>query len=269
MSRVGMGANFHGGMPFTAAYTEKFEPTSQFQGAERLAKMHGVTREDTDGFGLSSQQKAIRAWDEGRFDREVVPIEAPMIGEDGQPLAETHTIARDEGLRETSLEKLAALDPAPGCDIHTAGTSSQISDGAAAVILASDEGLKRLGVEPRAKVLATTLVGVDPVVMLEGPMPATEKVLKQAGLALGDIDVFEINEAFASVVVVWQKVFGPDPDKVNRNGGAIAIGHPLGCTGSRLLTTALHELERTGGGLGLIAMCCGGGLGTGTVIERV
>jgi acetyl-CoA C-acetyltransferase len=269
MSRIGMGANFHGGMPFSAAYTEKYEPTSQFQGAERLAEKHGITREETDPFGLWSQQKAIRAWDEGRFEREVVPVEAPMIGEDGQPLAEIHTISRDEGLRETSLEKLAALDPAPGCTIHTAGTSSQISDGAAAVILASEEGLKRLGARARAKILATTLVGVDPVIMLEGPMPATEKVLKQTGVALADIDVFEINEAFASIALVWQKVFSPDPERVNPNGGAIAIGHPLGCTGSRLITTALHELERSGGRLGLIAMCCGGGLGTGTIIERV
>jgi acetyl-CoA C-acetyltransferase len=269
MSRIGMGANFHGGMPFTAAYTEKYEPTSQFQGAERLAEKHGITRQDTDGMGLWSQQKAIRAWDEGRFEREVVPVEAPRIGEDGQPLAETHTIARDEGLRETSLEKLAALEPAPGCALHTAGSSSQISDGAAAILLASEEGMKRLGARARAKILATTLVGVDPVIMLEGPMPATEKVLKQTGIALGDIDTFEINEAFASVVLVWQQVFSPDPEKVNPNGGAIAIGHPLGCTGSRLITTALHELERTDGRLGLIAMCCGGGLGTGTIIERV
>jgi acetyl-CoA C-acetyltransferase len=269
MSRVGMGANFHGGFPFSAKYAEHYEPTSQFQGAERLAKMYELERKDTDAFGLLSQQKAIRAWDEGRFEREVVPIEAPLVGDDGQPAEETTVISKDEGLRETSLEKLATLEPAPGCELHTAGSSSQISDGASALLLASEEGLKRLGVKPRAQILTTTLVGVDPVVMLEGPMPATEKVLKQTGLDLSDIDVFEINEAFASVVLAWQKTFQPDLDRVNPNGGAIAIGHPLGATGCRLLTTALHELERTNKRYGLVAMCCGGGLGTGTIIERL
>jgi acetyl-CoA C-acetyltransferase len=269
MSRVGLGANFTGGFPFSAAYTERYEPTSQFQGAERLAEMHGITRDHTDALGLQSQQRAIAAWGEGRFDREVVPIEAPLVDEEGKAAQETQMVARDEGLRETSLEKLAALQPAPGCKLHTAGSSSQISDGAAAVILASEEGVKRLGMEPRAQILATTLVGVDPVVMLEGPMPATEKVLKQTGLSIEDIDTFEINEAFAAVVVAWQKVLGADPAKVNPNGGAIALGHPLGCTGTRLLTTALHELERTNGRYGLVAMCCGGGLGTGTIIERL
>jgi len=269
MSRVGMGANFHGGFPFTEAYAQHYEPTSQFQGAERLAEMHGVTRADCDALGLASQQKAIRAWDAGHFYREVVPIEAPQLDEDGQPIEALHTISRDEGLRETSLEKLAGLDPAPGCQIHTAGTSSQISDGAAALIYASEEGAARLGVKPRARIVATTLVGVDPVVMLEGPIPATRKVLDQAGLSLDDIDVFEINEAFAAVVVAWQKVIGADSGRVNPNGGAIALGHPLGCTGSRLVTTALHELERSGGRYALVAMCCGGGLGTGTIIERL
>lgn len=268
MSRIGMGANFTGGFPFTEKYTTHYEPTSQFQGAERLAQMHGLTRADTDAFGLASQEKAIRAWDAGHFDREVTPIEAPKVGDDGQPSEETHVVSRDEGLRATSLEKLAELQPAPGCELHTAGSASQISDGAAAVLLASEEGLKQLGVTPRAQVLSTTLVGVDPVVMLEGPMPATEKVLKQTGLSVEDIDVFEINEAFASVGVVWQKTFGPEAGRLNPNGGAIAIGHPLGATGTRLITTALHELERTDAKRGLIAMCCGGGLGTGTIIER-
>ncbi len=269
MSRIGIGAAFAGGLPMSPRYLEQYQATSQFQGAELLAGKHGITREQTDAFGLTSQQKAIAAWDEGRFEREVLPIEAPKVGEDGQPLEETHVISRDEGLRETSLEKLATLAPAPGCEIHTAGSSSQISDGAAAVLLASEAGLKQLGVEPRAQILTTTLVGCDPVVMLEGPIPATQKVLKQTGLSIEDIDVFEINEAFASVVLAWQKLLGADPAKVNKNGGAIAIGHPLGATGARLVTTALHELERSESRYGLIAMCCGGGLGTGTVLERL
>jgi acetyl-CoA C-acetyltransferase len=269
MSRVTMGANFHGGLPFTPEYATHYQPTSQFQGAERLAARHGLTRDDTDAFGLLSQQRAIRAWDDKRFEREVIPVVAPQIGEDGQPSEQTHTISRDEGLRETTLEQLGQLKPAPGCELHTAGSSSQISDGASAVLLASEDGLKRLGVTARARVASTTLVGVDPEVMLEGPMPATEKVLALAGLSLADIDTVEVNEAFAAVALVWRKTFDADPEKLNPNGGAIAIGHPLGSTGCRLLTTALHELERIGGRYGLVAMCCGGGLGTGTVIERV
>ena len=164
---------------------------------------------------------------------------------------------------------MASLDPVPGQDIHTAGSSSQVSDGAAAVIMASRKACDRLDLKPRAKIVATTLVGVDPVTMLKGPIPATRKVLERAGLTMDDIDIFEVNEAFASVVLAWQKDLGADPDKVNVNGGAIALGHPTGSTGARLITTALHELERRGGKYALIAMCCGGGLGTGTIIERL
>ncbi|HKI75439.1 MAG TPA: thiolase family protein, partial [Pseudomonadales bacterium] len=175
----------------------------------------------------------------------------------------------DEGLRETTIEGLQKLEPVPGQSIHTAGTSSQVSDGAAAVILCSEQALKELGVKPRARIVATTLVGVDPVTMLKGPIPATRKVLARAGLKLEDIDIFEVNEAFASVVLAWQKELGVDPAKVNVNGGAIALGHPTGSTGARLITTALHELERRNAKYGLVAMCCGGGLGTGTIIERL
>jgi acetyl-CoA C-acetyltransferase len=234
-----------------------------------IAEEYQITRADADAFGLKSQQNAIKAWEEGRFDREVTPIEAPVLNEKGEPTGEMQTISRDEGLRETSLEALAGLDPVPGQEIHTAGSSSQVSDGAAVVIMASKKAVDELGLKPRARIVATTLVGVDPVTMLKGPIPASEKVLNQAGLTVDDIDTFEVNEAFASVVLAWEKALGPDPEKVNPNGGAIALGHPTGSTGARLITTALHELERSGGRYGLIAMCCGGGLGTGTIIERL
>jgi len=181
----------------------------------------------------------------------------------------TQLISRDEGIRPTTLAALQSLNAVPGQEIHTAGTSSQVSDGAAAVILASEHAIAEYGLTKRARIVATTLVGVDPVSMLKGPIPATRKVLNEAGLSSDDIDVFEVNEAFAAVVLAWQKELGINPDKVNPNGGAIALGHPTGSTGARLITTALHELERTGGRYGLISMCCGGGLGTGTIIERV
>jgi acetyl-CoA C-acetyltransferase len=269
MTRVPLGSNMKGGFPMSPAYLEHYAPTSQFQGAEMIAKEYGISREDTDRFGLASQVHARRAWDEGRFDREIAKITAPVLDEEGKPTGEKRVVARDEGLRETSLEKLAALKPVEEGGVHTAGTSSQVSDGAAAVLLASPERARDLGLRPRARIAATTLVGVDPVTMLKGPIPASRKVLGQTGLSVDRIDVFEVNEAFASVVLAWEKELEPNPERVNPNGGAIALGHPTGCTGARLLTTALHELERTGGRYGLIAMCCGGGLGTGTIIERL
>jgi acetyl-CoA C-acetyltransferase len=270
MTVVPIGSNSKGGSPLSKAYRRRFEFKTQFQGAEMIAKEYGLTRDDTDRFGLRSQQLAKRAWAESRYDREIVPITAPLVDDEGKPTAETRVIARDEGLRETSLEQLAALKAVVEPDgIHTAGTSSQVSDGASAVLLASPAKAKELGLRPRARIVTTVLVGVDPVTMLKGPIPATEKMLKQTGLKIGDIDTFEVNEAFASVVLAWQKACGPDPEKVNPNGGAIALGHPLGATGARLITSALHELERTGKRYGLIAMCCGGGLGTGTIIERL
>ena len=269
MSRVPLGSNMKDAVPMGDAYMSHYQPTSQFQGAAMIAEEYQISRADTDAFGLRSQQNAIRAWKEGRFDREVAPIDAPVLDEKGEPTGETRTISRDEGLRETSLEALAGLDPVPGQTIHTAGTSSQVSDGAAVIIMASRKAVDELGLKPRARIVATTLVGVDPVTMLKGPIPASRKVLDQAGLDVADIDVFEVNEAFASVVLAWEKELHPDPAKVNPNGGAIALGHPTGSTGARLITTALHELERSGGRYGLIAMCCGGGLGTGTIIERL
>jgi acetyl-CoA C-acetyltransferase len=269
MTRVPLGANMQGGSPIPASYIEHYAFKTQFQAAEMVAKEFGVTREETDRFGLRSQELANRAWEAGHYEREVVPIEAPVLDEAGKPTGETQVVTRDEGLRKSSLEKLAQLQPVLEGGVHTAGSSSQISDGAAALILASEDGLERLGAKPRARIVTTTIVGVDPVTMLKGPIPATEKVLRSSGLKLDEMDTYEVNEAFASVVLAWMRACGPNEERVNPNGGAIAIGHPTGCTGARLLTTALHELERTGGRYGLIAMCCGGGLGTGTIIERV
>ncbi|HEY5645440.1 MAG TPA: steroid 3-ketoacyl-CoA thiolase [Pseudomonadales bacterium] len=269
MTRVPLGSNMKDAVPMGESYMSHYQPTSQFLGAAMIAEEYQITRGDTDAFGLKSQQNAARAWNEGRFDREIAPIEAPVLNEKGEATGQTRTISRDEGLRETSMEALAGLDPVPGQQIHTAGSSSQVSDGAAVVILANRKAVDELGLKPRARVVATTLVGVDPVTMLKGPIPASRKVLAQTGLSVDDIDVFEVNEAFASVVLAWEKELNPDPARVNPNGGAIALGHPTGSTGARLITTALHELERSGGRYGLIAMCCGGGLGTGTIIERL
>jgi len=269
MSRVPLGSNMAGGVPMGPSYMSHYQPTSQFMGAAMIANEYQITRADTDAFGLRSQQRAIAAWERGDFVREVVPIDAPVLDKEGKPTGTTATIKRDEGLRATTLEALAALDAVPGQEIHTAGSSSQVSDGAAAIILASEAAVKKYNLTPRARIVATTLVGVDPVTMLKGPIPASRKVLKQAGLKVDDIATFEVNEAFASVVLAWEKELHPDPERVNPQGGAIALGHPTGSTGARLITTALHTLERTNGKYGLIAMCCGGGLGTGTIIERL
>ena len=272
MSRVPLGANFSDkklGRPVSKSYFERYAFKSQFQGAEMIAEEFGITREDTDRFGLRSQELAAKAWQAGHFDAEVIAIDAPVLDEDGKPTGETIHVARDEGLRDTSLEKLGSLKAVIEGGVHTAGTSSQITDGASAVILASEAAVKRYGLTPRARIVDTTIVGVDPVTMLKGPIPASEKLLAKTGLKIEDMDVYEVNEAFASVVLAWQQAVGAVPERVNPNGGAIALGHPTGATGDRLIATALHELERTGGRYGLIAMCCGGGLGTGTIIERV
>ncbi len=269
MTRVPLGSNMKDGVPMGESYMSHFQPTSQFQGAAMIAEEYQITRGDADAFGLRSQQNAVRAWEENRFEREIVPIEAPVLDEEGKPTGETRLITRDEGPRPSTLEGLQGLNPVQGQEIHTAGSSSQVSDGAAVVILANQKSVDELGLKPRARIVATTLVGVDPVTMLKGPIPASRKVLDQAGLSVDDVDVFEVNEAFASVVLAWEKELNPDPQRVNPNGGAIALGHPTGSTGARLITTALHELERNNGRYGLIAMCCGGGLGTGTIIERV
>ena len=272
MSRVPIGSNAKGdfGRPIPKSYFPQYEFTSQFEGAERIAERWGITREDADAFGFRSQQLAAQAWAEGRFDSQVHAIDAPDLDEDGKPTGTTHTVNRDEGLRETTLEKLASLKPVAREDgVHTAGSSSQISDGAAALLLASTERAADLGLRARARIVDTCLVGVDPVLMLTGPIDATRRLLDRTGLTIDDIDTFEVNEAFASVVLAWAKELEVPMEKVNPNGGAIAMGHPLGGTGAVLITKALHELERTGGRYGLISMCCGGGLGTGTIIERL
>ncbi|TVR24761.1 MAG: steroid 3-ketoacyl-CoA thiolase [Ilumatobacter sp.] len=274
MSRIPIGSNSSKklglGVPIPKPYFGQYEMTSQFEGAERIAEKWGITRDDTDRFGLASQERAARAWAEGRFDGQWIPVEAPDVDENGEPTGSTHTVERDEGLRETSLEKLASLKPVAREDgVHTAGNSSQISDGAAAVLMMTEEKAAALGLTPRARIVDTCLVGVDPVLMLTGPIDATQRLLERTGLSIDDIDTFEINEAFASVVLAWAKEVGADPETTNPNGGAIALGHPLGGTGAFLLTKALYELERIDGRHGLVSMCCGGGLGTGTVIERI
>ncbi len=272
MSRIPLGSAAKGdlGRPFPKTYFPRYEPTSQFEGAERIADKWGITRADTDRFGLESQQRAQRAWAEGRYEREVLPIDAPDLDAEGKPAGTTHNVARDEGLRETSLEALAKLKPvARENGVHTAGSSSQITDGAAAVLMMTAAKARALGLKPRARIVDQCLVGVDPVLMLTGPIDATRHLLERTGLSMSDIDTTEINEAFASVVLAWERELKPDMERVNPNGGAIAIGHPVGATGSRLIVTALHELERTDGQFGLITMCCGGGLGSGTIIERV
>ncbi|MBG0817916.1 steroid 3-ketoacyl-CoA thiolase [Planomonospora sp. ID82291] len=240
----------------------------QFTAAERIAERRGVTRADTDALGLASQRRAAAAWAEGRFDGQIVPVEAPVVGPDG-PTGETALVTRDEGLRETSAEALARLKPVLPGGVHTAGTTSQISDGAAAVLLTSAEKARALGLRPRARIVASGMVGSDPYYHLDGPVQATEHVLRAAGMALSDIDLVEINEAFASVVLSWAQVHKADMDRVNVNGGAIALGHAVGATGARLLTQALHELERSDRSTALVTMCAGGAHATATVIERI
>ena len=273
MSRIPIGSNGNKalglGVPIPRNYFDKYEMTSQFEGAERIAEKWGISRDDTDNWGLVSQQRAIKAWDEDRFSGQYIPVEAPEYNEAGE-VTGSHVVSKDEGLRETTREKLATLKPvARENGVHTAGNSSQISDGASAVLMMTEEKANKLGLKARARIVDSCLVGVDPVLMLTGPIDATQRLLERNNLKISDIDVFEINEAFASVVLAWAKELGADLDRTNPNGGAIALGHPLGATGAFLVTKALNELERTGGRYGIISMCCGGGLGTGTLIERL
>ncbi|MEL7156120.1 MAG: steroid 3-ketoacyl-CoA thiolase [Actinomycetota bacterium] len=274
MSRIPIGMNSSRklgmGVPIPADYFDRYEFTSQFEGAERIADKWDISRADADAFGLRSQTLAAQAWAEDRFATQVHAIDAPDVDDEGNPTGSTHRVERDEGLRETSLEALANLKPVAREDgVHTAGSSSQISDGAAAVLIMTADKAAELGLTPKAKVIDTCLVGVDPVLMLTGPIDATRHLLERTGRAASDIDVVEINEAFASVVLAWQRELDIDMDIVNPNGGAIALGHPLGGTGAFLMTKAVHELERADKTTALITMCCGGGLGTGTLIERI
>jgi acetyl-CoA C-acetyltransferase len=242
---------------------------NQYVAAERIAARRGLTRDDVDRFGLRSQTLAQQAWAEERFDRETVPVKAPVLDAAGQPTGETRTVDRDQGLRETSLEALARLKPVLPDGLHTAGTSSQISDGAAAVLLLDERRARELGLRPRARIAAQCLIGAEPYYHLDGPVAATERVLERSGMTIGDIDLFEVNEAFASVVLSWLSVHQPGPDRVNVNGGAIALGHPVGSTGARLITTALHEMERRDASTALISMCAGGAMATASIIERL
>jgi acetyl-CoA C-acetyltransferase len=269
MSHVPLGANVGENAGPRRPESWSIDMPNQFDAAERIAQRRGITRADLDAFGLRSQQLAKQAWDEGRFDREVLTVIAPEATKEGELTGNKLTVDRDQGLRDTTAESLAALKPVIEGGLHTAGTSSQISDGAAAVLLMDEAKAKALGLKPRARLRAQALVGAEPYYHLDGPVQATERVLAKAGMSIGDLDLFEINEAFASVVLSWAQVHGPDMDKVNVNGGAIALGHPVGSTGARLITTALHELERRDGETALITMCAGGALSTGTIIERI
>jgi acetyl-CoA acetyltransferase family protein len=247
------------GSPFSPELIERYDLIPQGLSAEMIADRWEIPRSELDELGLRSQQLAAKATEEGRFEREVVPFAVN---------GDTHVA--DQGLRETTLEGLAKLKPAFKEDGKvTAGNSSQVSDGAAGVLLMAREKADALGLTPRARIYDQTTVGVDPVIMLTGPIPATEKLLGRNGMKIDDIDLIEINEAFASVVAAWRRELDPDMDRVNVNGGAIALGHPLGSTGARLITTLLHEMERSDKQMGLVTMCCGGGLGTGTLIERI
>jgi acetyl-CoA C-acetyltransferase len=242
---------------------------NQFEAAERIAARRGITRDDVDALGDRSQRLAKKAWDEGRFDREVFGVKAPERTKEGEFTGNILDVNRDQGMRDTTLESLGKLRPVIEGGIHTAGTSSQVSDGAAAVLIMDEDKARALGLTPRARFVAQALVGAEPYYHLDGPVQSTEKVLAKAGMNISDIDRFEVNEAFASVLLSWAAVHGPDMDKVNVNGGAIALGHPVGSTGSRLITTALHELERSDSSTALITMCAGGALSTGTIIERI
>ncbi len=258
MSRVPLGANrgVDAGAPRPDSWS--IDLPNQFLAAERIAQRRGFTREEIDAFGVRSQARAALAWAEGRFDREVVPL---AVGDE--------VVSRDEGLRETTLDGLARLKPVLEDGLHTAGTSSQISDGAAAVLLMDAGRASALGLRPRARVVAQALVGAEPYYHLDGPIAATQRVLDRSGMAIADLDLFEVNEAFASVVMSWASVHKPDPERVNVNGGAIALGHPVGGTGSRLITTALHELERSDRTTALVSMCAGGAMATATILERL
>jgi acetyl-CoA acetyltransferase family protein len=248
------------GFAFSPQLLERYNLVPQGISAEMIADKWEIPRSELDEIGLRSHQLAAKATEEGRFDREIIPF---------QVNGETYTT--DQGIRpDTSLEVLSQLKPAFKEDGKvTAGNSSQVSDGAAALLLMTREKAEALGLEPRARIFDQTTVGVDPVIMLTGPIPATRKLLERNGMEIDDIDLVEVNEAFASVVAAWRREIDPDMDRVNVNGGAIALGHPLGSSGARLITTLLHEMERADKEVGLVTMCCGGGLGTGTLIQRV
>jgi acetyl-CoA C-acetyltransferase len=256
MSRVPIGANLSLGPGHykTREYPWDDPPHAQFGGAERIADREGLRRTDLDAFGIRSQERAAAAWARGAFADEVAPLGG---------------VERDEGLRPSTVDGLAALRPAVEGGRHTAGTTSQISDGAAALLWMSRERALSLGLRPRARLVHQVVTGSDPYFLLDGPVVATAKLLKRCGMMLDDIDRYEVNEAFAAVVLAWQRRYDADDGRLNVNGGAIALGHPLGASGARLLVSALHELERTGGEYALVTMCCGGALGTASLLQRL
>jgi acetyl-CoA C-acetyltransferase len=268
MSRVGLGANVINGPGKSHDTDWDLDMPNQFEAAERIAKNRGITRDDIEELGVLSQARAKVAWDEGRFDREVFALEAPVFDAEGN-VTGTQIVTRDGGLRDTTKEGLAKLNPVLPGGIHTAGTSSQISDGAAAVLWMTRDRAEAAGIRPRARIVARVNVGSDPYYHLDGPVDATREVLKKAGMSISDIDLFECNEAFASVVLSWQRVHDIPMEKINVNGGALAIGHPVGSTGARLIVTALHELERTDKQFALLTMCAGGSLAPGVILERL
>jgi acetyl-CoA C-acetyltransferase len=269
MSRIPLGGNVPPGLGDPRPDDWTIDMPNQFEAADRIANNRGITRADLDAFGLSSQQKARIAVDEGRFKREIAAIEAPVLDEEGKPTGETRLVDADQGLRDTTLEGLTGLRTVLPDGLHTAGTSSQISDGASAVLIMDEDRARALGLKPRARIAAHCLVGSDPYYHLDGPIAATQRVLDRTGRSISDFDLFEVNEAFASVVLSWAGQHHVDMGKVNVNGGAIALGHPVGSTGTRLITTALHELERRDQSSALISMCAGGAMATGTVLERI
>ncbi len=256
MSRVPIGVNLYQGPGHykTAEYPWDDPPKSQFGGAERIATRQGLTRADTDAFGVQSQERAAQAWATGRFDREITAFKG---------------VSRDEGLRPTTMDTLSTLKTNVPDGVHTPGTTSQISDGAAAILWMSLDKAKALGLKPRAVLAGGVVTGADPYYLLDGPVEATSRVLAKTGMSISDCDLFEVNEAFAAVVLNWAEQHKADLQRTNVNGGAIALGHPLGATGTRLLVTALHELERTDQEHALITMCCGGSLGTASILRRV
>jgi acetyl-CoA C-acetyltransferase len=265
MSRLPIGSNFrkeHGlGRPLPKAYAEHFSFGNQYQAAERIAELYGVSREAADAWGIRSQERAAAAWDRELFAGQLAPLPAD---ETGQAVA----LARDEGLRAPDPAKIAALEPVIAGGVHTAASASQIADGASAVLLVSGRLLDSLNLQPLARVVDSTIVGVDPETMLLGPHRATPLLLERNALTVSDLAHIEVNEAFASIVLSFIDEVKADPEQVNPNGGAIAMGHPLGATGCSLITRSAHELARTGGAYSLVTMCCGGGLGTATLLQR-
>jgi len=245
------------------------DPGSQFEAITRICKNRGLTRQELDVFSADSQRKAIAATEAGHFKNEIIPVVAPILGEDGQPTGKTQLIDRDQGLRETKVEDLADLKTFDSGGFVTAATSSQISDGSSSVLIMSKEKAQELGLKPRARILAGVLVGADPYYLLDGPVDATHAILKKSGMNLKDLDLYEVNEAFAAVTLSWCKVFDPDTSKLNVNGGAIALGHPVASTGPRMIATALNELERTDKETALTTMCCGSAVATAVIIERI